>query len=248
MPQCQSHEGTTNMRIGVRRPLARQIRQKNQTLAARWGLRSLFDQSDKILVRGHHVPIPPQTSSRRQHDPHDVPHSRYRMGKGVQPAVPLGERLLTGREDHTRSAQGQRHHAGLHGPDAHCLGRLVASTSENRRSRRQAGKIGSRPADPAGALGSLVRRREPLTGNLEGIEQLRRPVTGAQIEHEGSARTCAVGGVVARQAITDVVLRQQNLVNLAIDLRLVSPHPQQLRSGEPGEGIVAGDLHQPGQT
>ena len=97
----------------------------------------------------------------------------------------------------------------------------------------------------AGHLGRLVRGRQPLERYLQRAADLFRPAPSRDVEEERSRRVGRVDRPLAGQAKADVVLRQQHVADLRVRLGLVPAQPEQLRSGEPRQSTVSGQLDQP---
>ena len=112
-------------------------------------------------------------------------------------------------------------------------------------ARRPGGGRGGR-RDRPGDAGPSKRRRKPRPIELEGVEHLRRPVAGGEVEEE---RPGAVGLVhrVGRRSGGGgrspwAAARARCGAHVSGSW---SPDPEQLRRREAGDRVVAGDLDEP---
>ena len=100
---------------------------------------------------------------------------------------------------------------------------------------------------PATAVDSCAAR-QPLGGHLERVADLGRPAPVGDVEEQRPRGVRHVDRVLAGQPQPDVVLRQQDVADPRVGLRLVLSQPEQLRRGEPGQRAVAGERDQPLET
>ena len=86
--------------------------------------------------------------------------------------------------------------------------------------------------------------RQPVARQLEQLQHLVAPPPPRDVEEQ---RPGSVGGVdraLPGEPEADVVLRQQDVRDPRVDVRLVPAQPEQLRRREAGERAVAGQLDQ----
>ena len=139
----------------------------------------------------------------------------------------------------------QRHRPRRDDADADRIGRLVAAAGDDRGAGTQPGGGGGLGRDHAGHLGSFAGRRQPGRIDPERGDDLARPVAGRQVEQQRPGAVRLVEHVVAGQPEPQVVLGKQDMGDPPPDVRFVVPHPDELRRGEPGECVVAGDRDEP---
>ena len=174
-----------------------------------------------------------------------------RSGDGVAEGVdPARAARRSGGPSRRRSTPGgperQRDRARVDDPDADGVRRLVAAARDDRACRRAAPSPRRPPrstvpvtAGPSNVGGSQ-RRVDP-----ERVDDLGRPVARGEVEQDRAGAVGLVERVLAGQAEPDVVLRQQDVGDPRPDVRLVVADPDELRRGEPGQRVVAGDRDQP---
>ena len=90
-------------------------------------------------------------------------------------------------------------------------------------------------------LGTLEGRWQPGRVDPQRLDDLPRPVTGREIEQDRARAVGLVERVLAGQPEPHVVLGQQHVGDARPDLGFVVPDPDELRRGEAGQGVVAGD-------
>jgi hypothetical protein len=81
-----------------------------------------------------------------------------------------------------------------------------------------------------------------ITIQMRRGQEFVRPVALGDVEPARARRIGHVGGALAGEPETNIVLRQQHLADVAEDLGLMLLHPNQLWRGEAREDDVAGDL------
>ncbi len=241
----QPDEGAAGEWIGVRASLAGEVRQKQQPVAAgrdRGGGGNEIAERD---VRRQRIAEPPQAAGRRQHHRHHVPATRDRVAERVDAAVRVEGRRFCGREHDARRPEGQRDDSLGGRPDADSVRRLVAASSDDGGSHTEARGLRRSIGHGAGDLGPLECGRQPGVIDLEGGKEIVRPVARGEIEKDRARPIGLVHRESAREPESNVVLGQQDVGDLPPRLRLVVADPDDLRGGEPGERVVAGDPDQP---
>src|SRR6185369_909176 len=83
----QSDPRATGERIGIRRSLATQVRQKNQSFTSGRYSGSFVNQISKTSIARELVAIPLQTAGSTEHHSHQMPTTRHRMTERVQPSL-----------------------------------------------------------------------------------------------------------------------------------------------------------------
>ncbi len=173
MAELEAREGAARVRVGVRRPLAGQVREEVEAVAAGRDLGRPGHQVLEGAAGGEGVAQPAQAPGRRQHHPHHVPAVGHGVTEGVHPARRLDGGAVGGGEHHSRGAERQRHHPGPHRPHADGVGGLVAPSRHHRGPGGQAGGLGRPPAPPAGDPGAFEGGREPGRVQVESRQDLR---------------------------------------------------------------------------
>ena len=171
-----------------------------------------------------HAAEPGERAGCAQHHAHRVPGAGHRVAEDVH--ARLRVRRVGGQrgEDDARRAEHDRHGPGLDDPDAERGGRLVARARD---------------------LGRLVHGRKPLERHVERRADLVRPAAAGDVEEQRAGRVGDVDRVLAGEAETHVVLRQQHVPDARVRLGLVTAQPEELRRREAGERAVPGQLDQP---
>ena len=115
--------------------------------------------------------------------------------------------------------------------------RPASPPEPGRRGRRaDTTPVTSGPSNVGGSQAGSIRER---------LEDLRRPVPRRQVEQQRARPVGLVERVLAGQPEPDVVLRQQDVGDPRPDVRLVVADPDELRGGEAGQRVVAGDRDEP---
>ena len=207
----------------MRRPFAREVRLEEEPLDARLPPVGLGQQ---LLVRraAEGVAQPRERAGRRQHHAHRVPGLRDGVAERVQACLGLRAVLAQGREDDAGRAERDGEQTGPVDAHAERSRRLVARARDLRR---------------------LVHERQPRARELERRQHLVAPAAPGDVEEERAGRVGGVDRALAGEAEADVVLREQDVPDLRVRLRLVRAQPEQLRRREAGERAVAGQRDQP---
>src|ERR671914_938516 len=77
--------------------------------------------------------------------------------------------------------------------------RVVAAACRHGDALREAELLGNALAKDARALGAFVDFGHPLLWDLQGVQDLTRPVAGPHVEEQGAGRVRGVRGVLARE-------------------------------------------------
>src|SRR5699024_5966062 len=93
---------------------------------------------------------------------------------------------------------------------------------------------------------TFVDIRQPMSGNMQFFKQRVRPVACFQIQQQGTGAVRDIGGKGAGQAISDVILGQQNVCDPGVMCRLVVSQPEDLGRLKTSERRVAGNTAQLG--
>ena len=188
MPEREPDERAARVRVGVRRPLALQVRREQQPLGAG---RPALGLGVELAVRRapSDAAEPRERAGGREHHAHRVPRVRDGVAEDVH--APLGVGRVAGehREDDARRPEHDRDRARPVDPDAERAGGLVARARD---------------------LGRLGGRRQPLAGDLERVADLVRPAAPRDVEEQRPRRVGDVDRALAGQPQPDVVLRQQD--------------------------------------
>ena len=242
MGEGQADEGAAGERIRMRAALAAEVGQEQQAVAARRDLapparRARRTRRPARAHRGTSAGCPPRTASPTSGASARAPRGRTR-GRGpagrtngasvvakTTPDVPSDSATVPGATAPTPTA-----FAAWSPPPATTgvpARRPVAAAASS-----VTAPVTSRP---------LERRRQPGPRDLERVEHLGRPVARGEVEQERSGAVGLVERVLAGQPEAHVVLGEQDVGDAAPDVRLVLPDPEELRRGEAGDGVVAGD-------
>ena len=158
MARREPDERPAGMRVRIRGPLPRQVREEQHAVAARRHAERLVDERRERHTGSERVAEPLEAPRGRQHHAHDVPPVRHRVAERVQPALRIDQRFVGRGEHDPRCAERERHHAGLDRSHADRRRRLIASARHHRRARPQTGRVRGLGRDRPGDRRSLVRR------------------------------------------------------------------------------------------
>src|SRR5690349_19099543 len=111
-----------------------QVRRKEQPARSGWNGCGLFAEFFKGRVWRNFVVQPAQTTCCTEHHAHVKPHSRRGVAKRMQPTMRFRVIAVCGGESHTRCADGQAGCAAMCNAVANAASRLIARTSDDRRS------------------------------------------------------------------------------------------------------------------
>ena len=210
------------VRIGVRRALAGEVRREEERPRRPEATRPRRPAAPRSRRRGRRAASAasrPPRASRPSRARCPGPRGRTRA------RAPAGRRR-------TRAAPRTRRRT--------CRGRPTGARAG--RCRRRAPPAAWSPAPPISvhscASGSHA------AGQLEQLQHLGAPPAPRDVEEQ---RPGGVGGVdraLAGEPEADVVLREQDVRDPRVDVRLVPAQPEQLRCGEARERAVAGQLDQ----
>ena len=242
--QRQADECATSQRIRVRAPLAAQVWQEEEAvLPAASTSPAEAARVAELLAGGQCIAEPAQASRGRQHHGHEVPPSGDRMAEGMHSAVRLVDGLFVAAKiTPDVPAKGQP----IPGNDAHADGvrRLVAAARDDGRPGAQAGRLGGFRRDRSGHLRTLEGGRQPRWVERKRSEEIRRPVACREVEQQRPGSIGLVHGVLARQPVAGRSPWAAGRGRPGPDIGLVVADPDQLRGGQPGERVVAGDRDQ----
>ena len=254
MDRGQAEEHAARVRVQLRGTLAHQVRHIDQMVRAdRHAGRFLIHQEIRILadaVRRHHFflaevvtePVQRQTGGERA--AHDRPAARNGGAERVHAALRVNRHTVGVREHHAGGAECRERLAFLHHAGADSRGGVVARAARHGGAFLQARQCGGFLRHRARHVGGLVHLREQALVNVELFENLAAPAAVRHVEklHTGSVRN--LGGILAGEHVTNVILREQDVAALRVDLRLVVAHPEDLRSRESRQRRVRGDFDQ----
>ncbi len=109
------------------------------------------------------------------------------------------------------------------------LGSLITTAAGHKSAASQARQRRSLFRDGACDIGGFVHARKNGTIQTQTIHHFQRPAAANNVEHRGARSVRNLRRKFAREAKTNVILRQQNMPNTFEIPRLVIAHPQQLR-------------------
>ena len=125
----EADERAAGERVRVRAALAREVRQEQQAVAARWRARRTVATVDERVERHagrDRVPEPAEAARGREHHRHQVPLAGDGVAERVDPALGLDDRPVRRREHDARRPERQRDPAGHDRADADRVRGLVA--------------------------------------------------------------------------------------------------------------------------
>ncbi len=125
-----------------------------------------------------------------------------------------------------QQATRKRRCRGISGPGDH--GNIGADTPACRR------RFGDQPAD----LTRFANRRQHIEPQVEGVEDIYRPVITRHVIEQGRRRIARVGGGLTRKPESKPVFGLQRPARLAVHARLVIANPEQGRTGHAGADRV----------
>ena len=200
MGEGQADERAPRERVRVRAPLAGQVRQEQEPVAARRGPRRRADE----VVEG----TPGAMASRNQRrlpaaeSITDIRCQRpgHGVAEGVHPAARLEERPVGRREDDARGAERQGHRARPTAPTPTALAAWSPPPATTGVPARRPVAAAAAGGDEPGHLRALEGRRHPGRVDPERGQHLRRPVAGGEVEQQRAGAVGLVQRVARRSA------------------------------------------------
>ena len=250
MADLQTYEGPAGGRIEVRRPLASQVGEEGQAVAAGRdpGRRGKQFPCPVRVVRSEQSHDPVQRGRSRKDSGHDAPLTRDDVAQAVQPTGRIHLRPRERRQNLPVRPQGDEH-------DARSV-RLAGKTQTERRGgsigaangdgdpRREPERPGGLLSQPAGRHFRFEQGRQPFAIDLQPPADVVGPVPRSQVEQERCRGVRDVACDLARQAGAEGVLRLDYPARPGHDLGLVARDPHYLWGREADVRPVAGASHQ----
>ena len=229
----------------MRRPLATQIGEEEQAIRA-WG-RAGRQRAELVIADGaaKDVAPPAQRCARGQRHRHQVIALRHRMTEGMQPSGSINGELFGMRKEHAAASDRGADPARRDNAGADRGGRVVTGPRRHGKICRQSQLAGDRGKQPATDLGALQHLGHPVRWNVEGGQDLRRPIAAADVEEQGSRCVGHVARQFTGELHPDEIFGQEHVAQMAILDRLDVTKPENLRRLEAGQCRVTGDLDQP---
>ena len=182
--ELQAGECAARVGVGVRRPLALQVREEEKSLDARLPALGLGHEAVERDVRCDRVVEPLQRARGREHHAHRVPRAGNRVAEDVHPG-PLVRAVVGQRgEDDTRGAEHERGRPGPVDPDAERRGGAVAG------ARRDGMPLDVSP-ETAGDSSAGGSHRAGISSASSTSSLQRRPATSRRSVPEASATSIA---------------------------------------------------------
>src|ERR1700724_2022525 len=103
MPRAQADKGAPRMRVEMRRSLAAEVRQKDQSLRT-WRDTGCKLTETLVVPCLHNVPPPMESTTRRQRHPHEVIPRRHGVAESVNSARRVPHKLIGIREQDSARA------------------------------------------------------------------------------------------------------------------------------------------------
>ena len=108
MPEGEARKRPARRRIGVRRPLAREVGEEEEALGRRRPRGGFGEEPLVGDLRRDRVAQPAQRPRGREHDAHRLPGGGNGMAEGVEARLGVGGEALLGGEDDSRRPQRDR--------------------------------------------------------------------------------------------------------------------------------------------
>ena len=249
----QPEKRTARPGIHVRRPLADQVGQEQESASAQGRLRRPTGHSF-VGARGrklqHLVAQPAQRHAGDEGGPHLVPPGMsgprlQRGAKGVRAAGEIGMEGIVRHHDLGASAERKEHRRRIDDPRPQQSARRVTCPGDDRCSGRQTERIRRVRGDLPGNRARRLDRRKQDAGNLDRVEQVRRPVAPARVEEQRSRAVAGIGCGGPGHAAPDLVLWREEPFRPPPDRTPFLAHPGRRRRHETGHERTTGDLDQP---
>ena len=160
------------------------------------------------------------------------------MGKGMKGVVGVHAEFLGGDEHGPGGAQADVAAALPHNAGSHRRRGIVSRAGHHLRAGRDAEAGRHFRLDRPHHLVALIEPGHLLQRDAADGEHLLAPALVFHIQQQHAGGIGVVTAMHARKNIVDIVLGQHNLLDSGKVLRLVFPHPQELRRGKPCEGDV----------
>ena len=154
----------------MRCALAGEVGQKEEAFATSGDICRFRQETVEFEIRSEGILIPLQTAGSAEHHSHEMPGVGYSMAEGVQTTFAFVGVAAQGREDNTGCAYCDADLVRCDAAHADSARRLIATSSDDWRSRFEAGRCRTSRADCRGDRCALVGRRHPLGGNLQRLQ------------------------------------------------------------------------------
>ncbi len=166
------------------------------------------------------------------------------MAEGMQPALGIERGTIGRSKDNAGSSDGSADCAGTRDAHAHCAGCLVACSSDDRRSRSQAGGLGPRGGYLSTNRRRFVQRRKQANINAGLAQNFGGPAAVGDIEKKRARRVRHIDGTFSREPESHVVFGQHHVRDAGPVRGLGLAHPKEFGEREIGERRIAGQLDQ----
>ena len=182
-PRRQPDPAAADRGVQVRRALAHQVRQPEQSLRARRRARRFGGQRVVRHARRQLIAEPLQAQPRALRHAHHVPLVAHRVAERVDAPRRIVRHLLHVREHHARRAQRAGDDSLFHDAVAHRARRLIAAAAHHRRSGLQARQLRHLRRDRARDLARFVAPRQNRAIEAEPVHHLEGPAPVHHVEH-----------------------------------------------------------------
>ena len=162
------------------------------------------------------------------------------MGVGDDGLVGNGVEIAVDDAHDRRGAHGDDRVAGIADADADRAGMVVAGPGRDDGSDGDAPAFGEVRLKPAGRVGRVQDRWQPIGIDAGRLAKIGGPFTGAGLHEMGAAGIGRLGRPLAGELEAHVVLGQQNAIGVLDDLGFVLAQPQDLGCRESRVGAAAG--------
>ena len=186
MARAEAHERAARTRVQMRRSLAEEVGQEEESAGA-WSSRVGELRQRFMHDRRRECLSPPfEGSAGGQCHAHQVIAARDAMTERVHPSQLVRREPRAWHEEHSAGADRRDADARCDHPDANCSGCVIARPRRDRHLRSETQLGGERRLDIAGLLRALHDRRQPSGRDLQQPEELVRPGPASEVEQEGA--------------------------------------------------------------
>ena len=229
-------------RVGVRRALTGEVRARRGARRRPGPTLGLGDEIGERRLRGEPVAQPLQRPGRGEHHAHRVPLPRDGVAEGVHARLRVG-RQTPAAPRRRRPRSRSRSRAGP--------GRSIPTPSAAAAQSPAPAATGIPCATSSQAIVTPATAGDSRTGGshrrieLEGVEHLGRPAAVGDVEQQRPGGVGDVDRPLARQPQPDVVLRQHDAGDPAVDSGSWRRSQRSFGAVKPGQRPVARERDQP---
>ncbi|MNH99771.1 hypothetical protein D3C73_525500 [compost metagenome] len=246
MAGIHADEAAADIRVRMRSAFADDIRREQQAAAAgRNGVHTL-KQRLKAFIPGKGFLEPGKAVTGSQRNTHNIIGILLPVVEEVHLPFKVQVLIALIRQHHTGGADAAHGPAFAKNAGTKCAAGVVCAAGEHFGGRQQPGGFGNLRQQRAGQIKGFHKLRTECDRQTEGLSDFGAPGFGAYIQQQRACGIRIIHGVITRQTVTHIILRQQEQLSLCQHLRLILLHPENLRQREAFQCTVSGNFDQLG--